>query len=87
MFYATNEYADNNLWEYFREDFQGQTIDTQKLGNKTIIRDLRNFLRRYGVMVEKDGSLIMERLQEVIDNPIEPVQTAEEIEYQIKKEP
>ncbi len=79
--YIVGDYSDTNLQECFKEDFEGWTIDTQKLANREIVRDLRNFLRRYGVRVEKKGGPIVESLQEIIDNPREPVWTEEEIEY------
>jgi len=79
--YIAGGYSDTNLWECFKEDFEGWTIDIWKLANGEIVRDMRNFLRRYGVMVEKNGGPITQSLQEIIDNTEEPVWTEEEIEY------
>ncbi len=66
--YIAGDYLDTNLQECFKEDFEGWTIDIQKLVNREIVRDLRNFLRRYGVRVKKKGGPIIESLQEIIDN-------------------
>ncbi len=87
VFYTAKKYKDNALWESFREDFEEWTIETWKLANGHLVRDLRNHLRRYGVKVKKDGGKIKERLQEVINNPEEPTWSQEEIDYQLKNEP
>jgi hypothetical protein len=86
LFYIESQYADNMLWESFREDFEDWTIDIWKLANKNIVRELRTALRRYGVKVAKDGTKIADNLQEMIDNPVEPEWSQEDIAYQIKTE-
>jgi hypothetical protein len=72
LLYLTRSYADTKLWECFREDFEDWTIDTWKLGDKDVVRDLRDFLRRYGVLV-KNGGRIIDHLQDIIDNEKEPI--------------
>ncbi len=86
LFYIESQYADNMLWESFRKDFEDQTINIWKLANKNIVRELRTALRRYGVKVAKDGTKIADNLQEMIDNPVEPEWSQEDIAYQIKTE-
>ena len=58
VFYRNRHWADSQLWEYFREDFVGWTADTWALGNASIIRDFRDFLRRNGVYVTENGNSI-----------------------------
>ena len=71
--YNRNKYADTNLWEYFREDFEDWKLDTWRLGHKDIIRELRSHLRRYGVFVKKDGNRIRNNLQDIIESKQELV--------------
>jgi hypothetical protein len=87
--YATNQYVDTTLWEIFREDFEDWTIAIWKEADKEIIRDLRNQLRRYGVNVRKgkDSGRIMGGLRGIIDDPIEPKWSQEDIEYQLRTGP
>ncbi len=40
--YAENQYVDTTLWEIFREDFEGWTVDVWKDADKEVVRDLRN---------------------------------------------
>lgn len=83
VFYINSKYYDRTLWEYFREDFEGWTNDIWKYGNKDVIRDLRDLLRRYGVNVKKNGGRIYERIQEIIDDAKEPAWSPEDIQYQL----
>ena len=66
VFYQNRCYADLQLWEYFREDFAGQTANTQALGNANIVRDFRDFLHRNRVYVTKNGNLITSNIQAII---------------------
>jgi hypothetical protein len=58
LFYRSRLYTDFKLWECFREDFAERTLSTWKLGNTQVVREFRDFLRRNGVAVVKNGSLI-----------------------------
>ena len=79
LFYRDRHYADSQLWEYFREDFARWTTDTWALGNVNIVRDFRDFLRRNGVYVAKNGNLITSNIQAVIISTEELIQTEAKI--------
>src|ERR1019366_4391051 len=56
--YRKGAYTDIKLWECFKEDFEGWTIDTWRQANTTIVREFRDFLRRNGLYVPKNGASI-----------------------------
>ena len=80
LYYRTQSFTDSKLWEYFREDFEDWTLDTWKLGDTKIVREFRDFLRRNGVCVVKNGAPIAGNIQAIIANSEEPVWTKEEIQ-------
>ena len=85
LFYRSRYYADSQLWEYFREDFVGWTVDTWALGNTYIIRDFQDFLREKGVFVPIDGGNIGDNIQKQVLNAKEEHKwTLQEIEHQKK---
>ena len=51
------------------------TLDTWKLGDTKIVRGFRDFLRRNGVYVVKNGASIAGNIQAIITNPEEPIWT------------
>ena len=87
LFYRSRSYTDFKLWECFREDFAEWTLNTWKLGNTQVVQEFRDFLRRNGVAVVKDGSSIAGNIQAIIDNQQEPNWTPEEIHEQMNNEP
>jgi hypothetical protein len=84
LYYKSKEYDDICLWEYFREDFKGWTLDIWTLGSKAIIREFRDFLRENGVYVLKDKALIAMNVQAVLDEEEQHKWTKREIEHQIR---
>ena len=68
LFYRSRYYADEQLWEYFREDFVGWTADTWALGNIYIIQNFRDFLQEKGVFVPIDGGNIGDNIQKQVLN-------------------
>jgi hypothetical protein len=85
--YRSSFYTDYKLWECFREDFEDWTLNTWKLGSTRVVRELRDFLRRNGVYVIKNGTLIANNIHNIITNPEEPTWTQEEIQKQMNNEP
>jgi hypothetical protein len=85
--YRRRAYTDIKLWECFKEDFEGWTIDTWSQANTTIVREFRDFLRRNGLYVPKNGASIRSNIQAILDSPEEPEWTQEEIQRQINSEP
>ena len=83
LFYKKRAYEDGQLWEYFKEDFEGWTTEIFSLANTDLRRDLRNYLRDHGVFVVKDGKKIAERLADVVKNEEYHEWTDEEIKLQI----
>ena len=68
LYYRSRFYIDYTLWEYFREDFEDWTLDTWKLGDTRIVREFRDFLRRNGVYIVKNGTSIAGNIQAIINN-------------------
>jgi hypothetical protein len=85
IFYRSRHYTDEQLWEYFREDFAGWTTATWAKGHVSIVRDFRDFLRRNGVMIPKDSNPIAANIQVCIDDKEQPIWTDEEIARQLRK--
>jgi hypothetical protein len=85
VLYQYEQLIDSKLWEYFKEDFEGWTIDTWNKGNREIIRHFRDFLCRNGVNVARNRALIANNIQSIIDNPDEPIWTREEIQRQMNE--
>jgi len=84
-YYKSQEYQDGELWEAFREDFEGWTKDTFFTArDKDLVKRLRGFLRRYGVWVSKDGDRIGANLQKVIEESSYHEWTKAEIADQFK---
>jgi hypothetical protein len=83
LFYKKRAYEDGQLWEYFKEDFEGWTTEIFALANTDLRRDLRNYLRDHGVFVVKDGKKIAERLADVVKNEEYHEWTDEEIKLQM----
>lgn len=83
-FYDIRGYHDTELWEVFKEDFDGWTIEIWDKANTKIRRDFRNFLRHNGVFVNKNGKSIAIAIQEVLDDKQEPKWTEKDIEAQLK---
>jgi len=85
LFYQSRYYADIQLWEYFREDFIGWTVNTWALSNINIIRDFRDFLRENRVFIPIDGGIIGDNIQEQVLNAKEEHEwTLQEIKHQIR---
>ncbi|RKF78443.1 hypothetical protein GcM3_064032, partial [Golovinomyces cichoracearum] len=42
--YEMSEYTDILLWKDFREDFEGWTLENFKIGNRTVLKKLRDYL-------------------------------------------
>ncbi|KAE8440285.1 hypothetical protein EG329_010768, partial [Mollisiaceae sp. DMI_Dod_QoI] len=83
--YKDEECANYKLWEYFKEDFEGWTSKTFLLGDKDLVRKLRNFLREYGCWVNKEtGKRVSEALEEVVRSDDYYKWTKEEIKDQTK---
>ena len=85
VLYQYEQLIDSKLWEYFKEDFEGWTIDTWNKGNREIIRHFRDFLCRNGVNVARNRALIANNIQSIIDNPDELIWTREEIQRQMNE--
>ena len=83
-YYESSEFRDTQLWLYFREDFEDWTKDKWALGDRDIIRELRDFLRRNGVFVPTDGRSIAANIQKVLDDDNEHQWTPQEVQHQIK---
>src|ERR1019366_5947111 len=65
----------------------GWTKDTKRKANTIIVRQFRDFLRRNGLYVPKNGTSIGTNIQAILDSPEEPQWTQEEIQRQINSEP
>ena len=70
--YDKSKVTDHNLWELFREDFEGFTTETFRDKYETRdLQTLRAYLRRGGVYVENTaklpGSLVAETLFKVLE--------------------
>ena len=66
--YKDSKYNNTILQYYIKEDFVGQTKETQVPINKDIIQDFYNFLQEYRVFVPIDRGVIRDNIQEYIIN-------------------
>ena len=57
--YKTTDLKDSDLWEVFKEDFTGFTVETFKSCIPADIRNLRKLLRKNGVWVIKDRNVLV----------------------------
>lgn len=55
-------FIDVDLWDTFREDFEGYSEDDFRLFSNYDLRTLRAFLRKHGVWVEKSRLTIAKSL-------------------------
>lgn len=85
VYYRIQLFTDYKLWEYFREDFEDWKVSTWKVGSTKVVREFRDFLRRNGVYIVKNGLPIAANIQAIIDSPEEPIWTEEEIQKQMKE--
>ncbi|EPQ65115.1 hypothetical protein BGT96224_A21105 [Blumeria graminis f. sp. tritici 96224] len=66
LWYEKGEYKDYELWEVFREDFEGWTAEIFNMGDTKIRRDFRNFLVQHGVYIPRDGGKLFGALFKVV---------------------
>ena len=83
MWYKMRKYDDYQLWEYFREDFKGWTTNIFALGSTKTVRDLRDYLREYGVYIVKDGKAIAENLYDILQEEEYHQWTEQEVKHQL----
>jgi hypothetical protein len=57
--YKTTDLKDSDLWEVFKEDFTGFTVEIFKSCIPADIRNLRKLLRKNGVWVIKDRNVLV----------------------------
>jgi hypothetical protein len=81
--YKESGYKDTVLWEYFKDDFEGWQKKTWERGHKDAVRDMRDFLREYGVFAARHRGSIAANLQQVLDEDNELNWTEEEVAKQI----
>jgi hypothetical protein len=79
--YRSRGYTDFDLWEEFRESFEGWTIEILETAHRIALKELRTYLVTHGVWVRKQvGSISFAKtLQDVIDNDVRHEWTEEEI--------
>ena len=86
--------VDNDLWEEFRESFEGWTLEHLEGAHRLALKELRTYLRAHGVWVRKQSGPISfaRTLIEVIldEKPHEwteeELQEAEEIRTTIEQD-
>ena len=49
--YEMSKYTDILLWKDFREDFEGWSLENFKIGNRTALKKLRDYLITHGVWI------------------------------------
>ncbi|TQS34416.1 hypothetical protein Golomagni_05202, partial [Golovinomyces magnicellulatus] len=80
-------WRDDNLWEVFREDFEGWVADDFVIAHKNAVRILRDHLLENGVWVtKKKGFAIPIALQQVLEEESQHVWPSEEIHAQIPEQ-
>ncbi|RKF76715.1 hypothetical protein GcM1_225059 [Golovinomyces cichoracearum] len=60
------DYEDYELWEAFREKFEGWTAEIFNIGDTKIRRDFRNFLVQHGVYIPRNGAKVSDDLFKVV---------------------
>ncbi|RKF61025.1 hypothetical protein GcM3_160017 [Golovinomyces cichoracearum] len=66
LWYEKGDYEDYEMWEVFREDFEGWTTEIFNLGDTKILRDFRNFLVQNGVYIPRNGAKVLDALSKVV---------------------
>ncbi|RKF59797.1 hypothetical protein OnM2_057062, partial [Erysiphe neolycopersici] len=84
--WKNSEYHDESLIEAFQEDFAGWTSAIFDVADRLLLRDLRDYLRHNGVLIEnRPGVKYAKQLENVLTQDIEHVWTEQEIEYVTKR--
>lgn len=84
--YNSLRFTDYDLWELFRDDFDGWKKEHFDKAEKEVTTNLRNFLRQNGVFVMmKSGALINQELCNVVENPNYHEWTYDEIQQQLNR--
>lgn len=84
--YIEDDLTDENLWECFKGDFEGWTVDIFNLSDADEIRRLRDYLREHGVYVRKAlGSKIAPSLEAVLNDDDFHEWTPEEVQHQVTR--
>ncbi|RKF55671.1 hypothetical protein OnM2_088060 [Erysiphe neolycopersici] len=84
--YNSLSFTDYDLWELFRDDFDGWKKEHFDNSEKEVTTNLRNFLRQNGVyVVMNSGALINQELCNVVENPDYHEWTHEEIQQQLNR--
>src|SRR4051812_34284725 len=56
--YDLHDREGEDLWETFREDFEGFTLDLFKVATRPAVRGLRDYLVRHGVWVKPSAGAL-----------------------------
>ncbi|RKF61020.1 hypothetical protein GcM3_160018, partial [Golovinomyces cichoracearum] len=84
LWYENGNCEDYELWEAFREDFEGWKTENFLLANTKIRRVFRNFLLKHGVYFQRNGQRIAETLSNIVNNETYHQWTSVEVKYYIK---
>jgi hypothetical protein len=80
--------TDRALWNDFREEFNGWTLDTFKVANKTALKMLRLYLTTHGVWIRvRIGTSYAKGLYDCLQEVTQHEWTKEEIEDHLKEHP
>ena len=77
-------YRDEDLWEIYKEDFEGWETDTFLQANTDVVRQFRDHLREWGVYVPKEGSQIASVLANVLQETTPAEWTVSEFKKQTR---
>jgi hypothetical protein len=78
--YKSMGYTDFDLWEEFRESFEGWTFELLETAHRLALKELRTYLVTHGVWVRKQvGSISFARtLLDILDDDVRHESTEEE---------
>ena len=80
--------TDRALWNDFHEEFNGWTLDTFKVANKTALKMLRLYLTTHGVWIRvRIGTSYAKGLYDCLQEVTQHEWTKEEIEDHLKEHP
>ncbi|TQS36385.1 hypothetical protein Golomagni_03168 [Golovinomyces magnicellulatus] len=84
IWYEDSNYEDYELWEAFREDFEGWSTEVFLIADTKIRRVFRNFLLQHGVYMLRDGQKIAAALANVVNDENYHEGTSEEVQKYMK---
>ncbi|RKF58772.1 hypothetical protein OnM2_065046 [Erysiphe neolycopersici] len=84
IWYEDGNYEDYELWEAFREDFEGWSTEVFLIADTKIRRVFRNFLLQHGVYMPRNGQKIADALASVVNDKNYHEWTIEEVQEYMK---